>query len=359
MNTLPVVDLNYDDHDFTDLKKFYCVEDNDPVMVSGVGTYEDLCREIHEFISADCHAVTVKIEGHPEEILYQKKTIRDKILDDVVREKLYTRIHASVLCDLHRKGLPALIRIYMFGEWPWTVNILYGKINGYHRYFVQLFQSEAYLKQSVIWKKNREEEEKKEVEEKKELEKKELDKKELKKEEPMENELKNEEPMGKAKTPEKKKRPLTGFAMFYKIKTKEILVNYRQENNMSENEKINPIDAMVIVAKAWSEYKKDETKKAEMDRIAAEYNEEHGRKAAPKQKDNASDKNELKKEEPKEKELKKEEPKEKELKKEEPSAGNITDQNFLEAGHSHGINTVGQSLKKEEPEEKFRWDKNE
>jgi hypothetical protein len=123
--------------------------------------------------------------------------------------------------------------------------------------------------------------------------------------------------------------------MFYKIKTKEILVNYRKENNMSENEKINPIDAMVIVAKAWSEYKKDETKKAEMDRIAAEYNEEHGRKAAPKQKDNASDKNELKKEEPKEKELK----------KEEPSAGNITDQNFLEAGHSHGINTVGQSLK--------------
>jgi hypothetical protein len=104
------------------------------------------------------------------------------------------------------------------------------------------------------------------------------------------NKKNNIVPRGKAKTPENEKRPLTGFAMFHKIKKDEVLVDYRKENNMSEDEKIKPTDAMAIVSKAWSEYKKDETKKAEMDRLAAEYNEEHGRKATPKQKDKASEK---------------------------------------------------------------------
>ena len=102
------------------------------------------------------------------------------------------------------------------------------------------------------------------------------------------NKANNIEPRGKSKVPESEKKPLTGFSMFHKVKKEEVLADYRKKNKMSEDEKIKPTDAMAIVSRAWGEYKKDPDNKAEMDRLAAEYNEEHGRKHTPKKKSEKS-----------------------------------------------------------------------
>lgn len=104
-----------------------------------------------------------------------------------------------------------------------------------------------------------------------------------------ENKKNNIQSRGKTKVSESDKRPLNGFSMFHKIKKDEVLANYRKEKNMAEDAKIKPTEAMTIISQAWAGYSKDAEKKAEMDRLAAEYNEEHGRKPAPK-KEKSSDK---------------------------------------------------------------------
>jgi hypothetical protein len=94
----------------------------------------------------------------------------------------------------------------------------------------------------------------------------------------------------KSKTPENEKRPLSGFQMFQKVKKEEVLEKYRSDKKMAKDEAIKPTDAMTIVSKAWADYKKDEALKAEMDRLAAAYNEENGRKPSTKSNEKAKDK---------------------------------------------------------------------
>jgi hypothetical protein len=94
----------------------------------------------------------------------------------------------------------------------------------------------------------------------------------------------------KSKIPENEKRPLSGFQMFQKVKKDEVLMKYRSDKKMAKDEAIKPTDAMTIVSKAWAEYKKDEAMKEEMDRLAAVYNEENGRKPSVKTNEKANDK---------------------------------------------------------------------
>lgn len=95
----------------------------------------------------------------------------------------------------------------------------------------------------------------------------------------------------KSKKPENEKKPLTGFQMYHKLKKGEVLDAYRKEHKMKADEKIAPTDAMTIVSESWNEYKKNEDDVAEMNRLAEEYNTEHGRVHVKKEKsDKKSDK---------------------------------------------------------------------
>jgi hypothetical protein len=152
---LPSVSLKYPNHPYDDLKEKYFL-DEDPN-----GSYAELCHQLQEFISADCFAVTIEndepydpkyigaIPGktyskkqwrskpsavwnrHSLEILFNTYRFsgmigyQQKIMNNVIREKLYTNIHHNFLCEVIRSYRPKLIKIYMFDDSPFAVHIRY------------------------------------------------------------------------------------------------------------------------------------------------------------------------------------------------------------------------------------------
>ncbi|MEX0596262.1 MAG: hypothetical protein WD512_07155, partial [Candidatus Paceibacterota bacterium] len=47
------------------------------------------------------------------------------IMNNVIREKLYTSIHHNLLCEVIRNNRAMLIKIYMFDDAPFAVHIRY------------------------------------------------------------------------------------------------------------------------------------------------------------------------------------------------------------------------------------------
>lgn len=164
---LPIVSVKYPDHEYDDLKEIYCLDDDfDPYFApSNYGSYSELCNQLQKFISAGCFAVTIendepndpKYTGITPNTLYNKKqwktppsavtnrdsleilfntylyqyngsyhfTYQQKIMNNVIREKLYTSIHHNFLCEVIRTRQAKLIKIYMFPDAPFAVHIRY------------------------------------------------------------------------------------------------------------------------------------------------------------------------------------------------------------------------------------------
>jgi hypothetical protein len=100
-----------------DVKKEYDL--NDKII------YEDFQNMIKGFISADCWGVTVDDEVVFDSYLDNSKSFRSFIEEDVIRDKILEDPHGSLLVYLHRRRTNSRIRIYMFYEDCWTMNIDY------------------------------------------------------------------------------------------------------------------------------------------------------------------------------------------------------------------------------------------
>jgi hypothetical protein len=75
-----------------------------------------------DYVSADCHAITCD-----DEVIYnsyQEKSIRDIIIDDVVRREIIDDPHVF-FCPIFRNKKDARVIVYMFGVTPWFMACYY------------------------------------------------------------------------------------------------------------------------------------------------------------------------------------------------------------------------------------------
>jgi hypothetical protein len=117
MNTLPVVELPYE-YESSEFKTllFYSPELDHK-------SYKELKEWIKEFVGSDCWALTVN-----REVLfnfYDESTFRKSIEDEWYRNQIIRTPHESILSRFLYDERDYYMRIYMFGEHPWTVNIHY------------------------------------------------------------------------------------------------------------------------------------------------------------------------------------------------------------------------------------------
>ncbi len=115
MNSLPKVNLPYDGF----ISKTMCFYSPDVNKES----YETLENLIKGYVGSDCWAVVVD-----DEILfnnYDRIGMRDKIINNQIRDKIIENPHTNLLVNLLRNKKDSLIRIYLFGSQSWTLNIEY------------------------------------------------------------------------------------------------------------------------------------------------------------------------------------------------------------------------------------------
>jgi hypothetical protein len=109
-------------------------------------SYKNLEKLIQNFVGEDCWGLTID-----DEVLfnnYQKKSIRNIVLDNVVRERIIDNPHVNLLVHIFRGNRDARIRIYMFGGQPWTVNI---DFKASHKIFqVSFSQSLEHLNRKMV-----------------------------------------------------------------------------------------------------------------------------------------------------------------------------------------------------------------
>lgn len=104
------------------VKKEYDIQDKN--------SYESFQNMMKSFIGSDCWAVTVNDEVIFDSYLDNSKSIRSFIEEDLIRDKILEDPHGSLLVYLHRRRTNARIRIYMFYQDSWTMNIDYVFLEG-------------------------------------------------------------------------------------------------------------------------------------------------------------------------------------------------------------------------------------
>ena len=104
---------------------------------------------IKDNVGADCWALqTISINGRTEMIFNsyeeEKKSLREIILDDVVRDAVMTSPHRHLLVKLYRYNIDTSINIYMFGQYPYRIQIDYN--TNKRNFTVSSFVSDEYAK---------------------------------------------------------------------------------------------------------------------------------------------------------------------------------------------------------------------
>ena len=107
------------DSNYQKITRAYICDPDQPRPCNQKRNRKDDLDKIYEVISdlvgADCWAVTVD-----NDILYNQydseKTIRDRIIDGMVRDQIIKTPHARLLVHLFRARKPAVVNIYMFGQ---------------------------------------------------------------------------------------------------------------------------------------------------------------------------------------------------------------------------------------------------
>jgi hypothetical protein len=134
MSTLPQVHLPYDDP--FDLKTLLYYSSN-----VDRNSYNELIKLIEECVGADCWALTVDdqivFNSYPE--VHERdhpRSIRQEILEKMIRDSIDSDVHGNLLVHLFRRDKNCAnplatrrIRIYMFREDAWTMNIDYKPIH--------------------------------------------------------------------------------------------------------------------------------------------------------------------------------------------------------------------------------------
>ncbi len=129
MNILPV--CNIADRPATT----YELENNDD--------YNDLIKQIENYVGADCWAVKVD-----DEIIFNSyndatKIYKELITEDCIRGKIIESPHSSILVHINRRGVNAKFEIYMFPR-PESYKIMILFEANQKKYTVQQFNSPEY-----------------------------------------------------------------------------------------------------------------------------------------------------------------------------------------------------------------------
>jgi hypothetical protein len=111
MEFLPVVTNTVKDDDDT-LQP--CIYDND--------SYDNFLNIFKELVSADCWALVVDDQMIFNS--YQPKSLRNKLLDKIVRDYIIENPH-SIFCELFRNKKNSKIVVYMFQVNTWFMVIDY------------------------------------------------------------------------------------------------------------------------------------------------------------------------------------------------------------------------------------------
>ena len=88
-------------------------------------SYLKLTKLVSEFVGSDCWAVSVNDEVLFDSYNDHLKSYTKRILEDVVRNQVIEDPHHSIFVHFIRCAKDADMRIYMFRDRPWTMNINY------------------------------------------------------------------------------------------------------------------------------------------------------------------------------------------------------------------------------------------
>jgi hypothetical protein len=118
-DSLPNVEIPYDYDCDGELKSFlFYTPDLDK------NSYNELKDWIYEFVCSDCWAMTVN-----DEVLFNgystKLSFKDRMQNEWVRNQILRTPHESLLSHFPFLEKDQYIRIYMFREQPWRMNIEY------------------------------------------------------------------------------------------------------------------------------------------------------------------------------------------------------------------------------------------
>jgi hypothetical protein len=120
-HVLPKTNVPFTDDDLID---YECP--TDASYSNALGNYDNLCELISEIVDGDCWAVTVG-----DEILFNSYdpniSVKDNILNSIIRRAIIDNPHVTILCDINRKKLDTTIKIYMFGNDSWSLVIKYSQ----------------------------------------------------------------------------------------------------------------------------------------------------------------------------------------------------------------------------------------
>ena len=88
-------------------------------------SYESLRSILKEYLEGDCWALQVDSEYIFNSYLDNQRTLRENILEQILRSKIIEDPHSHLLVYLHRMGHDAEIRIHMFIDNSLIITIQY------------------------------------------------------------------------------------------------------------------------------------------------------------------------------------------------------------------------------------------
>ena len=108
-------------------------------------SYEECIKELTDWINTDCWGVIV----NDTDILFNSynptRTVREKIMDVVIRNECVKNLHEALLCEINRQRVDTSIDIYMFSadRAPMRVRVSYrGSVSTYTTTFFASYVEE-------------------------------------------------------------------------------------------------------------------------------------------------------------------------------------------------------------------------
>src|SRR6185437_2505466 len=84
---------------------------------------DEIDAVLSDYLSADCWALVVN-----DEVIYNAyvdKTVKENVMEDVMRSHIIKNPHATMLCSLYRQSRDFVVRLFMFGTESWEVRLSY------------------------------------------------------------------------------------------------------------------------------------------------------------------------------------------------------------------------------------------
>jgi hypothetical protein len=103
--------------------------------------YKLLNTILSDLIESDCHAVTVDNEIVYNGFDIENMSFIDSINEKLIRNRLISNIHSSLLIKIHRNKNDCIIRIFMFSEQTWFVEAKY--VHEYELYILKCFRPQC------------------------------------------------------------------------------------------------------------------------------------------------------------------------------------------------------------------------